>query len=188
MDQSVARVLSIILALGVVIGVVWFVQQDERRLEELVASHADTKRAAMPQAAARHGDVARIPVPVERNHKIIYTCSNNGQTTISDRPCGNVIATHRAPAATEQVRVRSYREQYDNLVAQRSPAPQTRSAPSALEAQERERIRLKERCAEVHRRIASIDARARQRHSSREADRLREQRRLLSDEGAKVCR
>lgn len=188
MDRTITRVLSIVLALGVVLGVVWFVEQDERRLEEQGASHAETMRAAVPQSAYRHDDAARVPAPVGGNQKVIYTCSNNGQTTISDRPCGNVVATHAARVAPEQARVRSYREQYENLVAQRTPTPQPRPAPSALAEQEWERARQKERCEQLHRRIASIDARARQRHSSQEADRLREQRRLLSNERAKVCR
>lgn len=191
MDQPIARVLSIILALSVVLGVVWFVEQDEKRLEEKAASRAEAKRVAIqPRSSIRHDDAARSPAPVERNHKTIYACSNDGQTVISDQPCGNVVATRAARVAPEQVRVRSYREQYDNLVAQRTVTPQATasSSASAVSAQERERVRQAERCAEVHRRIASIDAQARQPQSSRSADRLREQRRLLADERAKVCR
>jgi len=51
-----------------------------------------------------------------------------------------------------------------------------------------EQARQKAQCEEIHRRIASIDARARRPHYAPEAERLREQRRQLADERARVRR
>lgn len=137
-----------------------------------------------------HEPLTEAPVahrPSDEARKTIYTCVNNGKTMLADAPCGNIVATHPARVAPPHERARTYREQYEALVAQRKPQPvpveaqrSQRGEPSAAEK--------KQRCEEIDRHIKYLDAMARQPHSGQAQDQLRQQRREAMDRRAKVCR
>ena len=181
-----ARIVSIALALCLVIGVVLFVQYDEARVSATVTAQPapSTKHDAAVDPAIRPYAVETPEISETRSGASIYQCKNGGETVFSDHPCGNVVAqtTVLAPATNPQ-RVRTYREQYDNLVRNRPVV--TSSGPVALGMTTGAGNTA--HCKSLHQQIAQIDAQARQRNTPQWQDHLRAERRKVQDRIQREC-
>ena len=185
-----ARVVSIALALFLVIGVILFVQYDEARV-----TATDTQQPAPPtkhdaaldstvRPYVSETETSRTP-EAHSGASMIYQCQNDGETVFSDRPCGNVVAQTAvlAPATTPQ-RVRTYREQYNNLAANRPVV--TSNGPVAI-GMTTGSNKNKARCESLHQQIAQIDAQARQRNAPQWQDHLRAERHKVQDQIQREC-
>ena len=146
-----------------------------------------TERDAILDSAVRpYGNETETPrTPKAHSGAAIYQCKNDGQTVFSDRPCGNVVAQTAVPApATNPQRVRTYREQYNNLVANRPVV--TSNGPVAI-GMTTGSNRNKARCELLHQQIAQIDAQARQPNVPQWQDHLRAERHKVQDQIQREC-
>ena len=190
-----ARAISLILALSVMLAGYVLIKLDAPSGKPPIESSPE--RAA-PASSTPQNQAAESPVPdpaeehsTPESPRSIFTCRENGRVSLSDQPCfasaqtlartvaEPILAPALSPTRLEQMRAAADAMQAARLNRERQWAALNAEAPRARDEQSQFK---QTRCREIDREINAIDAHTRQRHSAREGNYWRGERKKLNDE------
>ncbi|GHU03743.1 hypothetical protein FACS1894158_02740 [Betaproteobacteria bacterium] len=184
------RVISLVLALAVVVGVWLLFEYGNRPLPRVTAPTENrVKDEARRQQLSQPTSIPPVRAKTPDNVNLTFKCEKDGRISFSDKPCSSNEKTVSTTAfeKTSPVNTSNNLEQLRKQAAAMEAARLEREKNAVVafpktDKADRDAQSRDFRCREIDNRVTEIDALLRQRHSSKTGEQLSERRRKLYGE------